>query len=83
PLYNQSLCPRQKLIRRKGRSKTQLPLNPNFQELSGKDSQRYNLLILVEDSKVLADIPSIDASETVEELGNHPQTADTIKVIVI
>ncbi|GJX21858.1 hypothetical protein Tco_0226303 [Tanacetum coccineum] len=32
-----------------------------------------------EDSKVLADIPSIDASESAEELGNQPQTANTTK----
>ncbi|GJY68085.1 hypothetical protein Tco_0471067 [Tanacetum coccineum] len=36
-----------------------------------------------EDSKVLADIPSTDASESAEEFGNQPQTDDTTKVTVI
>ncbi|GKD08735.1 hypothetical protein Tco_1188420 [Tanacetum coccineum] len=35
-----------------------------------------------EDSKVLADIPSIDASESAEELGNQPQTTDTTRLLV-
>ncbi|GJR68523.1 hypothetical protein Tco_0014588 [Tanacetum coccineum] len=56
--------------------------SPSRTSLSGKDTQRNNLLILTEESKVLADIPSIDASESAEELGNQPQTANTTKTSI-
>ncbi|GKA96446.1 hypothetical protein Tco_0818541 [Tanacetum coccineum] len=77
PLCNHSLCPRQKLIRRKGRSKTQLGLNPKTSlRESGETKDDFSELESMPDDEFMDFTEDASIAESEEETGNIHASAE-------